>query len=157
MSHNVDRSWMRLPQVSDQWQKGLKKFMETRFAGTCKGDTAPCPCTRCRSMSYRTVEEIRNHLLFRGFSDCFIQGEGEEKNSYASITEGVGNDGVSGDGPSMNDLVSSLISGAIHGEIRTEEPNESAKKFFKLLTEVQKELYPGCKEATKVSFIVRLF
>ena len=60
----------------------------------------------------------------------------------------------------MNDLVSSLISGAIHGDITcsgTEEPNERAKKFFKLLTEAQKELYPGCKEATKVSFIVRLF
>ena len=29
--------------------------------------------------------------------------------------------------------------------------------FFKLLTEAQKELYPGCKEATKVSFIIRIY
>ena len=57
-------------------------------------------------------------------------------------------------------MVNSLIRGAIHGEIignETEEPNESAKNFFKLLTEAKRELYPGCKEATKVSFIVRLF
>jgi hypothetical protein len=56
--------------------------------------------------------------------------------------------------------VSSLIRGAIHGEItgdNNEQPNEHVKAFFKLLKEVEKELNPGCKEATKISFIVRLF
>jgi hypothetical protein len=56
--------------------------------------------------------------------------------------------------------VSSLIRGAIHGEItgdNNEQPNEHAKAFFKLLKEVEKELNPGCKEASKISFIVRLF
>jgi hypothetical protein len=56
--------------------------------------------------------------------------------------------------------VSSLIRGAIYGEItgaNNEQPNEHAKVFFKLLKEAEKELYPGCKEATKISFIVRLF
>jgi hypothetical protein len=60
------------------------------------------------------------------------------------------------DGGSANNLISSPISGAIHGEI-SEEPNESAQIFFKLLEEARKDLYPGCKEATKESFIVRLF
>jgi hypothetical protein len=56
--------------------------------------------------------------------------------------------------------VSSLIRGAIHGEItyaNNEQSNEHAKAFFKLLKDAEKELYPGCKEATKISFIVRLF
>jgi len=60
----------------------------------------------------------------------------------------------------MKDLVNSLIRGAINGDIigtEIEEPNESAKTFFKLLTEARRELYPGCKEATNVSFFVRLF
>ena len=60
----------------------------------------------------------------------------------------------------MKDLVNSLIRGAINGDIigtEIEEPNESAKTFYKLLTEAKRELYPGFKEATKVSFIVRLF
>jgi hypothetical protein len=38
-----------------------------------------------------------------------------------------------------------------------EQPNEHAKIFFKLLQAVEKELYPGCTNGTKVSFIVELF
>jgi hypothetical protein len=48
------------------------------------------------------------------------------------------NDGATSECDSMRDLVSSLISGAIHRDImgsETEEQNESAKTFFKLLTE----------------------
>lgn len=39
----------------------------------------------------------------------------------------------------------------------SEEPNEDPKKFYGLLVEARNELYPGCNEATKASFIVRLF
>jgi len=110
-------------------------------------------------MSYKTIKEVRSHLIHRGFYESFIQGEGEEKYSFGGISEGVGNEGGTGDCDSAKDMME-LIRGSIHGEImdtESEEPNESAKTFFKLLTEAKRELYPGCKEATKVSFIVRLF
>jgi hypothetical protein len=48
----------------------------------------------------------------------------------------------------------------MHGEIRdddNEPPNEHAKIFWKLLQEAEKELYHGCPNASKVSFIVELF
>jgi len=63
------------------------------------------------------------------------------------------------DGYGATNLVSSLIRGAIHGEIRdtNEQPNEHAKIFFKLLQEAEKELYPCCSDSTKVSFIVQNF
>jgi hypothetical protein len=41
-----------------------------------------------------------------------------------------------------------LIRGTIRGEIDEEQPNEKAKKFFKLLQEAKKELFLGCTEAT---------
>ncbi len=56
------------------------------------------------------------------------------------------------DGGSIDNRLSSLIR-----DSNIEVPNESAKNFFKLMEEDRKELYPGCKEATMVSFIVRLF
>jgi len=99
-------------------------------------------------------------LIHRGFSESFIQGEGEEKYSFGGISEGVGNEGGTGDRDSVKDMMESLIRCSIHVEImdtESEEPNESAKTFYKLLTEAKRELYPGFKEATKVSFIVRLF
>jgi hypothetical protein len=52
--------------------------------------------------------------------------------------------------------MSVLIRGANSGNT-DEEPNESAKKFFELLKEAKQELYPGCSNLTKVSFMVRLF
>jgi fibrillarin-like rRNA methylase len=38
-----------------------------------------------------------------------------------------------------------------------EQSNKHAKIFLNLLKEAEKELYLGCTEATKVSFIVQLF
>jgi len=111
-------------------------------------------------MSYKTIKEVRSHLIHRGFSESFIQGEGEEKYSFGGISEGVGNEGGTGDRDSVKDMMESLIRCSIHVEImdtESEEPNESAKTFYKLLTKAKRELYPGFKEATKVSFIVRLF
>jgi len=96
-------------------------------------------------MSCRSTNQVQTHFIFKGFSESFIQREGEEKDSFEGTGEGGGNDGATGDGASLRDLVSSQISGAIHGDIidsETEEPNESAKKFFKLLTKAQRELYP---------------
>ena len=56
----------------------------------------------------------------------------------------------------VRNLLNSLISGAYRGEIKEDEPNDAARKIFKLMEEGRKELYPGCKEDSQVSFIVRL-
>jgi hypothetical protein len=111
-------------------------------------------------MSYRTQPEVEKHLVDRGFAESFIPAKNNNVEGSVDEDEGFGKDGVTSDGASMKDLVSTLIRGAIHGEIvgkNNEEPNDQAKSFFKLLKEAQKELYPRCKEAAKVSFIVRLF
>lgn len=153
-----DRSWMLLNRTSEEWQKGLENFLKTTFRGNSRGVTAPCPCTRCRCLLYRKQSEVQKHLLSRGFDSEFIKGEGEGDGK--ELDEDNACDEGTGDGGSINDLVSSLIRGAIHGEIigtSNEEPNESAKTFFNLLKEAEKDLYPECKEATKVSFIMRLF
>jgi hypothetical protein len=49
-------------------------------------------------------------------------------------------------------MIRPLIKGTIHEEIMepdNEQPNKHAKIFLKLLKEAEKELYPGCIEATK--------
>jgi hypothetical protein len=145
---------MLLNKATNEWQKGLVK---STFEGTSHGGTAPCPCPKCCCMAYRTWSEVQSHLLARGFDANFIQGEGNGNDSDEDIHC---NEDATGDSGSVKDLVSSLIRGAIHGEItgaNNERPNEHAKAFFKLLKEAEKGLYPRCKEATKISFIVRLF
>ena len=83
-------------------------------------------------LSMCNSDEMR---IYKGFSESFIQREGEEKESYEGIGEGDGSEGATGDSDSMKDLVKSLIHGTINGDIigtEKEEPNESAKTFFKL-------------------------
>ena len=86
----------------------------------------------------------------------------EVDNKAAPHEVGVDNEeGALSDNRGATNLVRSLIRGAIHGEIRdiddNKQPNEHAKIFFKLLQEAEKQLYLGCEDATKVSFIVELF
>jgi hypothetical protein len=45
----------------------------------------------------------------------------------------------------------------VTGSREEDEQTPTAKKLFRLLDEAKKELYPGCKEVTKISFIVMLF
>jgi hypothetical protein len=73
---------------------------------------------------------------------------------------GVGNEegGAQSEDDEASNLIKSLIRGKIQGEIGDEdETNDHAKVFFKLLQEAKKELYPGCEDGTKISFIVELF
>ena len=35
--------------------------------------------------------------------------------------------------------------------------NEEARKFFKLLEDGKQELYPGCKNFLKLSFLIHLY
>ena len=82
------------------------------------------------------------------------------ENQAAPPESGVDNEeGAPSDDRGATNLVRSIIRGIIHGEIKDtdEQPNEYAKIFFKLLQEADMELYPGCSNATKVSFIVQLF
>jgi hypothetical protein len=145
-----------MPRTSDEWQNRLNGFLDTIFEGTYQGETAPCPCPKCLNMSFRTCFKVQRHLVTRGFHESFIQGGDLGDDEDEDSVEGLG---ATGDGDGMKELISSLIQGAIRGEIIStgEEPNERAKKFFRLLKEAEKELYPECKEATKISFIVRLF
>ena len=157
-----DNSWMLLPQQDPAWQHGYEIFIGDTFEGYYPGQTARCPCTRCRCMAFRVKDEVEEHLHQYGFDKDFMKKHRHRRRGAATSVPVDDHDHVGfddgedhDDGASTNNLLSSLISGTIQGKV--EEPNAAAKKFFKLMDEARIELYPGCKEATKVSFIVRLF
>ena len=143
---------MRLDKASAEWQQGLTDYLDSTFGGSSKGGTAPCPCSACRSMSFRKRSDVQNHLLRKGFDESFIREQ-------ESICEGsaIDDDDDVDDRAGTTELLHSLIRGTIRGEIDEEQPNEMAKKFFKLLQEAKKELFTGCTEATQVSFILKMF
>jgi len=104
-------------------------------------------------MAYRTKDEVEEHVIRRGFCKDFIESKivcVAEPLDACNFSEG-------GDEGCITNLLNSLISGACCGEINEDEPNDEARKKFKLMQGGTKELYPRCKEASQVSFIIRLF
>jgi hypothetical protein len=76
---NEDNSWMQMSRYTAEWQAGFKKYLKSVFGGTYSEGTAPCPCTRCHCMSYRSEKEVRAHVALRWFDESFIEGEGNCK------------------------------------------------------------------------------
>jgi hypothetical protein len=110
-------------------------------------------------MSYRSEKEVRAHVALRWFDESFIEGEG---NCKPPLVETEIDDGAAVDhAESSYELISSLIRDVIHGQVtgsrEEDEQTVTVKKLFRLLDELKKELYPGCKEVTKISFIVMKF
>jgi hypothetical protein len=165
-----DRSWILLPKSDERWQAGYKDFIEDAFGGRYRGRTAACPCMRCCCLAFGTQDVVEKHLFDKGFYPEFAKRKHRQRAPRGPEPEpepepvAVNDDEEFGEGEvadtgNVNSLLGSLISGTINGQLPgvIEKPNESAEIFFKLLEEARKELYPGCKEATKVSFVVRLF
>ena len=176
---------MRLPRHSKEWKEKFQSFVQTfgTSAKQARGSIL-CPCAQCQCMTRCSdVFRIHLHLVSKGFADCYInEFEGQQTSSLAKgrvdpglnpnlnpaiiepkdeqpIDDDVGNDeavppyfgenneeDISDDHAATNTMIRNIISASIHGEI-----------FLKLLEEAKKELYPRCKEATKVSFIMKLF
>jgi hypothetical protein len=66
-------------------------------------------------------------------------------------------DGCDDNSATTNTLIRNIIIGTIlHGQTKDDEVDKQAEIFLKLLDQA-KELYPGCKNATKVSFIMEFF
>ena len=184
MASHEDRSWMRLPRHSEVWKRNFRSFIENFGTSSRGVASVACPCTTCQCMiRYHNVFEIQLHLVNRGFADCFINNEIEGQTSSsaegrvnhdvspdlnnaepedaqptADTTPYFGEDDeedACDDRAATNTLIRNIISGSIHGQIiDAEEPNKNAEIFLKLLEQAKMELYPGCKNATKVSFIV---
>ena len=151
-----DYSWMLLPNTHPAWHVGFEKFIKHTFEGTYEGETAACPCCMCQGMAYMSREEVEEHVFHRGLDNDFIKSKTAVR-AAEPMDDDACNISEGGDEGSVSNLLSSLISGTCHREINEDEPNVAAKKIFKLMQEGWKELYPGCKEASQVSFIVRLF
>ncbi|WVZ82126.1 hypothetical protein U9M48_029427 [Paspalum notatum var. saurae] len=111
MAHD-DRNWMRLPRSSDEWQKKFKEYLNSIFEGTYQGETAACPCPDCRNMLFESRIIVQKHVINRGFDESFIKGEGigdyEEEDNNGVLEQ-------TGDGAGINEMLSTLIKGAIHG------------------------------------------
>jgi hypothetical protein len=156
----------------------MKEFLDFAFDGADEDTSVPCPCRKCVNICPKKRRDVHLDLLHHGMDPTYTRWiyHGEESDEE-SMSQGSGNEEAGNDDSAVRDMLNTLIRGsnigsnttdeeegadANHGDAsgsgeHDQEPNSAAKAFFNLLKDAEKELYPGCKEVTKLSFIVKLY
>ncbi|XP_052620020.1 uncharacterized protein LOC128126308 [Lactuca sativa] len=152
------RDWMYLPRRLPEFESGVIEFLNASFAKVAKGGQICCPCKRCKNRYWYRRDKVFDHLKGYGFVENYYVWVFHGEKSSQSMS----NIAIDDDGAGMHDNFDELL----HDRFRDvaeeismvqEGLNEEAKKFYKVVEEGKQELFPGCKNFTKLSFIIRLF
>ncbi|XP_060183024.1 uncharacterized protein LOC132612978 [Lycium barbarum] len=157
----IDKIWMDLRRSTNEYDRGVKYFLDKAFERASQGNEILCPCKRCFNRYWHTQTVVENHLFGYGFVNGYTKwvfhGEGFSSTNMLHPT----NDDETSD---MHDDIDGLLydtfrnveGDLLHEGVR-EGPSEDTKRFFKLVDEGKQELYPGCKNFSKLSFTIRLY
>ncbi|KAL4561563.1 hypothetical protein LXL04_033732 [Taraxacum kok-saghyz] len=155
------RDWMYIPRRLPQFETGVIEFLNASFAKVAKGGQICCPCKLCKNRYWYRRDKVFDHLKGYGFVENYYVWvfHGENPSELGSNTA-IDDDGD--DGAGMHDNIDELLHDRFRGvteeiNVVREGLNEEAKKFYKLVEEGKQELFPGCKNFTKLSFIIRIF
>lgn len=164
----MDRSWMEKSRVTEEYQNGLKFFLDYAFRNASMSDGILCPCKRCKIVIFATRDEAFEHLTVDGFISGYTQwiAHGELSSSRSlrsenqSTTAATSNDlddmqGLVHDAfgvPNIDSYVHEGISSPLDADIAKGQ----AEEFYKLIDASQERLYEGCEKFSKLSFMIRL-
>ncbi|XP_052197326.1 uncharacterized protein LOC127804495 [Diospyros lotus] len=170
-----DKQWMNLvnDRLSETYQFGIKEFL--RYATKKVGDRdIRCPCVKCNNTYSRSHGMVETHLTVYGIVQNYTfwyhhgerLGESDSKSEYGSegeedeVLETRGEEDIHG---IMRDFFPTLNAfnknradfGGSSNNMKKEDPNDEAKKFYRLLIDLEQPLYEGSK-SSKLSTIIKL-
>jgi hypothetical protein len=172
---SIDKNWMFIKdRWQQEWQLGMKVFLDMAFEKVAVANTIRCPCRRCLNMIHKTRNEVALDLVKFGMDQNYKKwthhGEEWVNESSNDNSEGVDNesDQERCDDASAYEMINNMIRSENLGNDTVggaddlnmqdcEEPNDNANRFFRVLRDAEQKLYPNCKKLTKLSFLVRLF
>ncbi|XP_020254060.1 uncharacterized protein LOC109831132 [Asparagus officinalis] len=145
-----DKSWIDIPRIDrwrdSQYKDGINQFIQYALADRRKlnSDVVYCPCCWCKNRALVDKSDLQKHLI-SGFHEEYkywtFHGEGcleemeliadTDQSDYAEDADESGNAG------GMTD-------------------HEELAQIIKLIDDNENDLYEGCTEFTRLSFILRL-
>ncbi|KAH7843980.1 hypothetical protein Vadar_023091 [Vaccinium darrowii] len=161
----MDRSWMYQSRLTSEYLNGVKEFLKLAFHNASIDGKIVCPCVKCGNGKWVTQYEAVDHLVCDGFIKGYTKwiAHGETLSSRTSATMPTNANNAFGTNNNMRELVHDTF-GISNSDIGTndvpnsvEMPNEATEIFYKLLSDAEKPLYPGCKEYSKLSLLLELF
>ena len=165
----IDKSWMNINNRLDPaYRNGVNNFLDFAFAHTKLGNQIYCPCRKCHNVYPKTREDVEADMVINGIVQNydFWIFHGEEKFPTIDIIDDDSSEDTNDDDTDdMAGLIADVIGepnfvafGSNEGVAQDidEEPNDNAKRFYRLLRDGETQLYPSCEKFSKLSFIVKL-
>ncbi|XP_019184421.1 PREDICTED: uncharacterized protein LOC109179380 [Ipomoea nil] len=163
----MDRSWMYEKRTTLKFIQGVQEFIQCAEENRNKKaeDFITCPCCDCKIFRrYRSSEEVKIHLIRRGFKERYEQwiwhGESlppstsvskNEAQAY-SETHAENETHVSNDkGDEINDRIDEMMCDM------QEDFSEMPTEFKCLFDNAEKPLFSGCTKFTKLSGVLKLY
>ncbi|XP_042459548.1 uncharacterized protein LOC122043134 [Zingiber officinale] len=147
----MDKSWMVLPRQTEEYRNGVESFLQFAFSNANINGMILCPCVRCKIGIFVSRAVAYDHLTVDGFIKGYTHWVAHGEIAYSASTN---SDFVQPrkDADDMQGLVyeafgipehnDSIISTSTF-ENDKEIPTRETEKFYKLIDDSQKELYPG--------------
>ncbi|CAH9070188.1 unnamed protein product [Cuscuta epithymum] len=161
-----NREWMQFKKADPRYKIGVKQFLEFAFSQKSMHDMVPCPCMKCNNERRKGRDEIEldliKHGIVKNYTRWLRHGESIEEWTDHNNNKDASNEFT--EHASMSPMLHDAFkmpreNGADDGEANASEsrdPTEVANNFYKLMDDLELELYPGCKKFSKLSFSLKL-
>ena len=154
-----------------KYRIGVNNFLEFAFSQRNENEVVPCPCVKCNNERRKTRSEIELDLIKFGIVKSYTRwlrhGESFE---CSGDQNDVDDSQQHPDHNSMSDMLHEVfgmmppqadveVGEALCAEVievndgSGGDSNEEVKKFYQLMDDLELQLYPGCKNFSKLSFL----
>ncbi|XP_038978295.1 uncharacterized protein LOC120108694 [Phoenix dactylifera] len=175
----MDKSWINKLRSSTEYLDGVQNFIKFAFEKSNMNGKILCPCQKCVNGSALDPKIVEEHLVWNGFlkgyTEWVLHGEFIPSCNQPSDLEDTFNFGCSDTEQNSveEDDIRGLLRDALGHNIRTVGEDERAvidqsmhveesihaddtAHYDNLVKDCDQELYPGCKNFTKISFLLHL-
>ncbi|GJR13824.1 putative reverse transcriptase domain-containing protein [Tanacetum coccineum] len=166
----MDKSWMETNRISKSYVDGVAAFTDYAVHNLQKMGNIdprvnkkhiyiPCLCTKCLNHIEHKVEEVKYHLYRRGIDISYTKWTKHREEDEASISAPKP---VNATTEFVDDMDFAYIPTDGHTTVEMVNATkvnfdvDDRVKFQELLLDVEKPLYKGCPDFTKLSAIVKL-
>ncbi|KAK9209186.1 hypothetical protein WN944_001550 [Citrus x changshan-huyou] len=152
-----------------EYVDGVKAFVNLAENHLNEEGKTRCPCRNCQNMELKYLDDVERNLYRHGMSFSYqrwvFHSEEIDLSSYIQTPSSI-NDTSHIEEVEDDEMLEMLneIGGPMQMDCGLDESNNSnasgvhisADKFGELFDEAQKELYPGCKTFSALTFLVKL-
>ncbi|XP_063936159.1 uncharacterized protein LOC135147220 [Daucus carota subsp. sativus] len=144
----IGHTWLNLPKYTKDYIDGVKLFVKNAMANFSTGKEIKCPCRKCENCLWWSADDVESHLICSGPSMSFVKWI-YDVTSLVDKTDNKDFEPNTGFGDNLDEMLN-----VTHDNM---EPNANARKFYRLVDDGKQPLYPGCKNFSRLSFLVRLY